>query len=155
IPASDTTPPTVSITGPMSGATLAGSINVTAAVSDASAIGGVQLLVDGIPFGPPDTGAPYSLPLDTTPFANGAHTLQAYAWDQFFNVGNATPVSVTFSNASPGNPSVSGVWTGVIPSPIVATASALVPGGKILQWDGQTNGFDARVWDPMFNSFAS
>ena len=71
------------------------------------------------------------------------------------DIGYSSVISVTFSNASPADPAQDGVWSGGIYAPIVSTASALLPGGKVLFWDGQSFGYDARVWDPQFNTFVS
>ncbi|MES1210173.1 MAG: Ig-like domain-containing protein, partial [Pseudomonadota bacterium] len=128
-------------------------VAVTATATDASGVQGVELLVDGLALGAPAAPGPSGMSFDSALFANGVHTLQVYAWDPFLNVGYSTSVSVTFSNASPGNPAQNGIWTGLLPSPIVSTASALLPGGKVLLWEGQSFGYDARVWTPQFNTF--
>ncbi len=54
-PAPDTTPPTVSLTAPASGATVSGTINVTANASDTVGVVGVQFLLDGNNLGAEDT----------------------------------------------------------------------------------------------------
>ncbi|HVT08251.1 MAG TPA: fibronectin type III domain-containing protein, partial [Polyangia bacterium] len=149
----DTTAPAVAVTSPAAAATVSGTVPVTVTATDTSGVVGVELLVDGLPMGAPVTTAPYSLSFNSALFANGTHTVQAYAWDRYLNIGYSVAVSVTFSNASPGNPAQNGLWTGLLPSPIVSTASALLPGGKILVWEGQSFGYDARVWTPQFNSF--
>src|SRR6185369_16696727 len=48
---SDTTPPTVAITSPTTGATVSGTISVTATASDNVGVVGVRVLVDGGPLG--------------------------------------------------------------------------------------------------------
>jgi len=55
----------------------------------------------------------------------------------------------------PPPPSQVGQWSGPFAWPIVAVNMALLPTGRVLAWDGQTAGHDARVWDPSTNSFAS
>ena len=149
----DSTPPAAAVTGPAAAATVSGTVAVTATATDASGVQGVGLLVDGLQMGAPATTAPYTLSFNSALFANGTHTVQVYAWDPYLNVGYSTAVSVTFSNATAGNPAQNGVWTGLLPAPIVSTASALLPGGKILMWEGQSWGYDARVWTPQFNTF--
>jgi hypothetical protein len=59
--------------------------------------------------------------------------------------------------AGPGPPPLSqvGQWSGPSTWPIVAVNMALLPTGRVLAWDGQTAGHDARVWDPSTNSFSS
>src|SRR5207245_1500679 len=65
-PPPDTTPPTVSMTAPGSGATVSGSATVTANASDNVGVVGVQFRLDGANFGAEDTTAPYSIAWDTT-----------------------------------------------------------------------------------------
>jgi hypothetical protein len=93
----DTTPPTVSITSPTSGATVSGTITVTAAASDNAGIASVQLQVDGAIVAA-DSTAPYNFSLDTTTLANGAHNLTAIAKDTSGHQGTSAAVSVTVSN---------------------------------------------------------
>src|SRR5258708_18493752 len=57
-PNPDTTPPTVSITSPSSGATVSGTITVTANASDNVGVAGVQFKLDGANLGAEDTTAP-------------------------------------------------------------------------------------------------
>ena len=149
----DTTPPTVVVFSPAAAATVNGSVTVMISAVDATAVQGVELLVDGFPIGGPVNASPYSVSFNSALFANGAHSLQAYAWDPFLNVGYSAMVSVTFANATAGNPAQNGLWGGLLTLPFVTTASALLPGGKVLSWEGQSWGFDARVWNPQFNSF--
>src|SRR5713226_2217327 len=80
-PNPDTTPPTVSITSPASGATVSGTISVTATASDDVAVAGVQFKLDGANLGAEVTAAPYSVSWDTTTASNGSHTLTAVARD--------------------------------------------------------------------------
>ncbi len=47
----DTTPPTVSLTAPASGATVAGTLDVTANAADNDAVAGVQFKLDGADLG--------------------------------------------------------------------------------------------------------
>src|SRR5581483_7294370 len=96
----DTTPPTVSITSPSNGATISGTVTVTANASDNVGVAGVQFLLDGAALGAEDTAAPYSVAFDTTKVANGSHTLTARARDAAGNVATSSPVTVTVSNAS-------------------------------------------------------
>jgi Domain of unknown function (DUF1929)/Bacterial Ig domain/Glyoxal oxidase N-terminus len=153
---SDTTPPTVTISSPKSGATLTGKVTVTVTASDTgTGVAAVQLLLDGLPYGTADTASPYTFTLNTASFANGSHSLTATAWDQANNSATTSALALTFSNSSPGNPTQSGVWSGTVPLPIVTVNSVLLPTGKILFWDGQTEGFDAIVWSPTANTIES
>src|SRR5207249_12011685 len=62
----DLTPPTVSITAPLGGTTVAQTITVSAAASDNLAVAGVQFKLDGVNLGAEDTSAPFSLSWNTT-----------------------------------------------------------------------------------------
>jgi len=103
-PSPDTTPPTVSITSPASGATVSGTISVTATASDDRGVAGVQFQLDGVNGGAEDAAAPYSISWDTTTASNGSHTLTAIARDAAGNRTTSAPVTITVSN-SPAPPS--------------------------------------------------
>jgi hypothetical protein len=149
----DTTPPVVSITAPMAGAGLTGTVSVSVSASDAgSGVAAVQIQVDGVTVGPGTSTNPYSFTLNTAKFANGTHSLKASALDYADNTGNSNPVSVTFSNSNPGNPVQFGMWSGTVSLPLVSVHSALLPNGKILMSDGQSLGATAVVWDPTVNT---
>src|SRR5439155_949162 len=77
----DTTPPMVSITSPTSGASVSGTLTMTANASDNVGVVGVQFLLDGANVGAEVTAAPYSAPWDTTTASRGSHTLTAVARD--------------------------------------------------------------------------
>jgi hypothetical protein len=95
----DSTPPTVSMTAPPNGATVAGSsVTVTATASDNIAVIGVQFLLDGLNLGAEDTTSPYTMAWNTIGVANGVHSLSAVARDGAGNTTTATPVSVTVNN---------------------------------------------------------
>ena len=96
----DTTPPTVSVTTPASGATVSSIVTVSATASDNVGVTSVQFTLDGANLGAAVTTSPYSISWDTTGDANGTHTLSAQARDAAGNVGNATGVSVTVSNST-------------------------------------------------------
>src|SRR5437667_11063988 len=97
----DTTPRMVSITSPPSGASVSGTLTMTAAASDNVGVVGVQFLLDGANVGAEVTAAPYSAPWDTTTASRGSHTLTAVARDGAGNRTTSAPVSVTVVNASP------------------------------------------------------
>src|SRR5690349_17105852 len=103
-PPADTTPPTVSITSPANGATIHGTVTVTAAAADDVGVVGVQFQLDGVNGGPEDTSAPYSIPFDTTGTSDGTHTLTAVARDAAGNRTTSAPVTVTVANNAPPPP---------------------------------------------------
>src|SRR5438034_258373 len=94
----DTTPPTVSITSPVSGATVGGTTSVTASASDNIGVVGVQFLLDGANLGVEDAAAPYSVSWNTTTASNGSHTLTAVARDAAGNRTTSAAVTVTVFN---------------------------------------------------------
>jgi len=96
----DTTPPSVSITSPASGATLSGTVTLAANASDNVGVTSVQFQLDGASIGAALTASPYSLSWDSTTAANGAHSLTAQARDAAGNVGTSVAVSVTISNST-------------------------------------------------------
>jgi hypothetical protein len=102
-----TQPPTVSITSPTSGATVRGTIAVTASATSTIGIAGVQFQVDGANTGAAVTTAPYSLSLNTTTLSSGKHTLTAVATDTASTKSTSAGVSVTVNNGSTAPPAVS------------------------------------------------
>ncbi len=98
-PASDPTPPTVSITAPADGAFLQQTVLITAAASDNVGVTSVTFLLDATTLGV-DTAQPYEYSWDTSTALNGAHVLKAEARDAAGNVGSSQ-VSVTVDNAPP------------------------------------------------------
>lgn len=107
-PYADTTPPTVAITAPSNGATVSGTIPVTATASDNVGVVGVQFKLDGANLSTEDTTSPYSISWNTTTASYGAHSLTAVARDAAGNTTTSTIVTVTVSNVVAGS---QGFWT--------------------------------------------
>jgi hypothetical protein len=102
---SDAVPPTVSMTAPANGATVTGTVDVTASAADNAGVAGVQFLVDGVAFGAEVTSPPYRIAWDTTTQPTGStHTLAARARDTSNNLSTLASVTVTVSNATSGPP---------------------------------------------------
>jgi hypothetical protein len=101
----DTTAPTVSITAPAGGATVSGSISVTANANDNVGVAGVQFKLDGNNLGTEDAASPYSVTWDTTTATNASHTLTAVARDAAGNTTTSATVTVTVNNTAPPPPS--------------------------------------------------
>ena len=97
---SDVTPPSVSITSPLSGTTAAGSVTLMAAASDNVGVAGVQFRLDGAPLGTEVTAAPYTLAWKTTAVPDGAYILTAIARDTAGNTAMSAAVTVSVDNAS-------------------------------------------------------
>jgi thermitase len=89
---SDTTPPTVAITSPLSGA-ITGVATLTATAADNVGITKVQYYLDGALVGTA-TASPYSVKLNTKKVSSGAHSLLAKAYDAAGNVGTSGVVQV-------------------------------------------------------------
>jgi hypothetical protein len=87
------TPPTVTLTSPPDGATVSGTVSVSAEASDDHGITQVEFLVDGISIGV-DTVPPYAVSWDTTSASAGAHTVSAVATDTGAQTAQSS-VSVT------------------------------------------------------------
>jgi hypothetical protein len=99
----DTTPPTTSIMAPANGATVSGTVSVTASASDNVGVTKVEFYLDGA-LKSTSTTSPYSWSFDTTTAANGSHTLQSKAYDAAANVGSSATITVTVSNAGDTTP---------------------------------------------------
>jgi len=99
-PPQDTTPPTVSMTGPANGSTVSGVIAVAAIAADNVGVTRVDFFRDGVALGS-DTSSPYAVNFDTTTVANGTYTFGARAFDA---AGNSTPANQTTANVSNNTP---------------------------------------------------
>jgi hypothetical protein len=119
--ATDTTPPTVSITAPAGGATVTGTVNVTANAADNVGVASVQFQVDGTNAGGLDGATPYAFTWDTTKVSNGAHTLDAIARDAAGNATTSAIVTITVNNAATQTFTISGTL-----SPTAGGAGATV-----------------------------
>lgn len=98
---SDTTPPTVSLTAPSSGATLTGSVTMSATASDNVGVTKVEFY-NGATLINTDTTSPYSISWNTAGATNGPVSLTAKAYDAAGNNTTSTAVSATVSNGAGG-----------------------------------------------------
>ena len=96
----ETMPPTVSLTAPSTGATVSGTVSITANASDNVAVASVQFQLDGANLGSLDPVAPYSVSWDTTATINGSHTLRAIATDTSNNSTTSSSVTILVSNST-------------------------------------------------------
>src|SRR5207247_1930312 len=108
----DTTPPTVSITAPAAGVTVAGTVTVSASATDNIGVVGVQFKLDGVNLGAEVTAAPYAVSWTTTTATNATHSLTAVARDAAGNTAPSGAVSVTVDNAPPVISAVSSASVG-------------------------------------------
>jgi hypothetical protein len=102
----DLTPPAVSFTAPGAGATVSGSVTVTATATDNVGVTKVELYADGALIAT-DTTAPYSFTWGTTGLSEGGHTLTLKAYDARPN-STSVSRSVTVDNLQPRIRIVSG-----------------------------------------------
>jgi hypothetical protein len=114
----DRTAPSVSITSPANGATVAGSVTIAASASDNAAVAGVQFTLNGANLGNEDTTAPYSVSWSTTATPDGSYSLTAVARDAAGHSRTSASVTVTVANAPPPPP----------PPPPSGGIAALYPG---------------------------
>lgn len=114
----DTTPPSVSITSPASGAWVRAGIDFHAAAQDVlpgTGIARVEFLVDGNPLGAPDTAEPFEVigGLDTMLLADGRHTLTAMAIDGKGN-SRSVQIEILVDNTPPSVTITAPMSTGIV-----------------------------------------
>lgn len=97
----DTTPPTTSVTSPANGATVSGTINVTASASDNVGVTQMQLLIDGTLVASNTNSTSLTFSWSTDSVANGSHTIVSKAFDAAGNAGTSSTITVTVSNTTP------------------------------------------------------
>jgi hypothetical protein len=93
--------PVTSITAPANGATVSGTVSVTASATDNVGVSRVEFWLDGA-LQSTDTTSPYAWSW-TVGAATGTHTLQSKAFDAANNTGSSAIVSVTISSGVPVN----------------------------------------------------
>ena len=93
----DSEAPTVSLTAPANGATVEGSVNITANASDNDTIDYVEFYRGSTLLGS-DNSQPYSFEWDTTTVTDGAYELTARAYDLSENTTTSSSVNVTVNN---------------------------------------------------------
>jgi len=95
----DDIPPTSSITSPTSGASVSGTITISASASDNVGVTKVEFVLDSSTLTSSSTSSPFSVVVDTKTLSDGAHSLVARAYDAVGNVGPSAPISFTVMNA--------------------------------------------------------
>jgi hypothetical protein len=108
----DSIAPTVSLTAPVAGSTLVGTVSLTANASDntnGSGLARVEFLVNGTVVNT-DTTSPYSYSWNTTTVTDGTYSLAARAFDNATTANSATStaVSVTVDNSDRTPPTTPG-----------------------------------------------
>ncbi|QWV95837.1 fibronectin type III domain-containing protein [Geomonas nitrogeniifigens] len=99
--ANDAIAPTVAITYPTAGATVSGTVTVTASASDNVGVSKVDFYI-GSTLVATDTLGPYSYSWNTTAYPDGSYTLTAKAYDAAGNVSQSASMSVTVKNTRAG-----------------------------------------------------
>jgi thermitase len=97
--AADTQAPAVSITNPVSGATVSGLVAVDVSASDNVGVSRVELRANSTTVAI-DTAAPYAFTWDSTGAPNGMASLVAYAFDAAGNSKASTTISVNVANGT-------------------------------------------------------
>jgi len=92
----DTTPPSVTFSTPTDGASVSGSVTLSANATDDVAVSHVDFLVNGTVVGTVST-APYSVNWNSTTTPNGAATIAAHAVDTSGNFADTT-INLTIAN---------------------------------------------------------
>lgn len=150
----DTTPPAVSLTSPVSGATVSGVVQIAAEASDDVRLDHIDVLVDNQVVGSRVNGAP-SVGWSSSSVANGEHTFAARAVDTSGNATMSSPVTAFVSNPVAAN---------LLQNPSLETASGTTPtcwglggyGTNTYAWtrtsDAHTGSFGENVTISAFTS---
>jgi hypothetical protein len=121
----DTIAPSVSITSPAAGATVSGTVSITANATDNVGVVGVQFQIDGNNFGPEATSAPYTAQWNTLNATNGTHTIAATARDAAGNRSTASVTVTVMNDTTPPSVSITSPTAGATVSGTVnVTANA-------------------------------
>ena len=95
-------PPSVTITNPSDGATVSGTVSVTADATDDNGVSQVEFFVDGGSIGVDSDGSDgWSASWDTTAYADGSHSVSATATDTAGQTASDS-ISVTVDNTADG-----------------------------------------------------
>lgn len=97
----DIQPPVTAITAPANGATVSGTVSVTASATDNVGVSRVEFWLDGV-LQSTDFSSPYAWSW-TVGAATGTHTLQSKAFDAANNTGSSSIVSVSIASGLPIN----------------------------------------------------
>jgi hypothetical protein len=96
----DFTPPKATVTSPLAGATVRGTVPVTATATDNVGVTSLQIQLDDINLGLASASSPLTVSWNTTQSTAGTHRLTAIARDLAGNVGTSAVVLVTVNNAA-------------------------------------------------------
>jgi hypothetical protein len=108
----DTTPPTLAVKAPVSGASVSGTLAVSGTAADNAGVVSVSVAIDAGAYAPASGTTAWSYSLNTAALSNGPHIIAVQAKDAAGNVGTAS-VAVTVNNApapAPGCQVASTLW---------------------------------------------
>ncbi len=122
----DTVAPTVTITSPADGSTVAGTFDVSAVATDAAGVSQVAVFVDGQYLGASVTAANgYTVSWPTERFGNGPHVVTARAYDAAGNAGES------HATATVNNPGAA-AYDATLGAPVCATVGPRCTSGMLL-----------------------
>jgi uncharacterized protein YkwD len=132
--ADDVSPPAVRIGAPAAGSRVRGSISIAVTATDDRGVACVEIWIDGL-FAARDATAPYGFVWDTTQTAEGAHNVEARAFDaagnqasafQTVNVANlqTTTTTATTTTRPPTTTTTAPTTTTTTTGPSVTTTTA-------------------------------
>ncbi|HEY9229854.1 MAG TPA: LamG-like jellyroll fold domain-containing protein, partial [Gemmatimonadaceae bacterium] len=150
-PIPDTVAPSVNVTAPTAGATVSGTVSLSANASDNVGIASVKFFVDGAPVGAEVTTAPYSTLWNSTDVLEGPHSIEAEARDFAGNVTRSAAVPVTVSVPTGAT---AGLWSAVFSWPVVPIHATLLKTGEVLTWEYDGAG-GPYLWNPTTNQFTA
>jgi chitodextrinase len=98
------TSPSVAIGTPSNGATVSGTIMISANAGGSTPVAGVQFFIDGAALAAELPASPYQMSWNTMTAANGIHTLTAAARNGAGNRTTSAGVNVNVTNSTPASP---------------------------------------------------
>lgn len=135
----DTTPPTVTLTGPADGITANANVVLSADASDNVDVEDVDFLIDGNIVGTVGEGGPYQVTWDSTTVPDGPVTITARAVDTSGNTTTSSSRTIEVFNAA-----------GDTTPPSTPTSFTVTPGGASradLAWNASTDNVGVVAYD--------
>jgi len=148
----DTNPPTVSLTAPANGATVGGTVQMTATASDDVAVDHVDFLVNGSVVAT-DSTSPYAASWSSTGTPDGAATITAHAVDTSLNAADDSH-GVTLDNTPPDTVIDSGP-SGTVESSTATFTFHSTEAGSSSQCKLDTGSFAACTSPTTYNNLAN
>ncbi|WP_257449824.1 Ig-like domain-containing protein [Archangium lipolyticum] len=127
----DQTAPQVLLTAPAAGATVNGTVALSATATDESGIARVEFFLGDKRIGSDDT-APYELAWNSLTTLNGPVVLSARAHDIHYNQGVGAPVEVTLANAGEA------LFEPATGAPVCTAVGSRCDSGRLLEGRGST-----------------